>query len=60
MKLLHFLGFKRADETPKKFSEFFLHAPERKKEAVLEEAAKMANKEQMKVFEKAQLKIKAH
>ena len=52
--------FKRNDEareTPRRFSDFFLNASEEKKEAVLTEAAHMANKEQMRVFEKARIKV---
>lgn len=41
-----------------KFSDFFLHAPEREKERVFKEAARRANEERREVFERARLKTK--
>ena len=43
---------------PGRFSDFFLHAPERKKEEILKEAARKANEEQREVFLKSHLKTK--
>ncbi len=59
MKLLNL--FRKAEKTEKtgRFSEFFLHAPEKKKEEVLREAARKANEEQQEVFIKSHLKVKA-
>ena len=38
------------------FSDFLLHASSDEKKAVMQEAARKANKDQMKVFEEARLK----
>jgi hypothetical protein len=46
---------------PKKytgFSDFFRHAPEEAKREVIKRAAQKANKDQLEVFRKANLKIK--
>lgn len=53
--------FRKTKETakPGRFSDFFLHAPESKKEEVFKEAARMANEEQREVFLKSQLKADA-
>jgi len=58
MKLLDF--FKKAEkrEKPGRFSDFFLHTPEKQKEEILKEAARKANEEQREVFTKSQLKAK--
>lgn len=58
MKLLNL--FKKADkiEKPGRFSDFFLHAPEKKREEVLREAARKANEEQKEVFMRSRLKAK--
>ena len=58
MKLLNF--FKKAEkkEDSGRFSDFFLHASENKREEVLREAARKANEEQQKVFAKSHLKAK--
>lgn len=60
MKLLNL--FRKTDkvEKPGRFSDFFLHAPEKKREEVLREAARKANEEQQEVFTKSHLKAKAH
>ena len=50
--------FKREDTReaiPSHFSDFFTNASEEKKEAVFNEAARMANEEQMRTFKKARL-----
>lgn len=59
MKLLNL--FRKAGKTEKtgRFSDFFLHAPEKKREEVLREAAHQANEEQKEVFIKSHLKAKA-
>lgn len=56
MKLLNL--FRKQKEKSGKFSEFFLHASEEKKERVLKEVAHKANEEQMAVFTKSKLKAK--
>lgn len=60
MKLLDFFKFKRNDQKEKlgPFSDFFLHASEKKKEQVLKEAARRANEEQRETFLKSQFKVK--
>lgn len=60
MKLLNLFRKTEKTEKPGRFSDFFLHAPEKKKEEVLKEAAREANKEQQEVFTKSHLKAKAH
>ena len=58
MKFLNL--FKKTEQKEKsgRFSDFFLHAPEKKKEEVLREAARKANEEQREVFMKFHLKTK--
>jgi len=58
MKLFNL--FKKTEQKEKtgKFSDFFLHATERKKEEILKEVAHRANKEQREVFMKSRLKTK--
>ena len=58
MKLLNL--FRKAEKTEKagRFSDFFLHASENKKEEVLKETARRANEEQREVFERSRLKTK--
>lgn len=41
-------------------SDFLMHAPEEKKMEVVREAARLANEDQMRTFNKARLKIKAN
>lgn len=41
-----------------RFSDFFLHASESKKEEVFREAARRANEDQRKIFEQSRLKTK--
>lgn len=52
--------FRKAEkiEKPGRFSDFFLHAPENKKEEILKEAARRANEEQREVFERSRWKAK--
>jgi len=58
MKLLNL--FKKAEKTekPGRFSDFFLHAPEKKREEVLREAARKANEEQQETFAKSHLRTR--
>jgi len=58
MKLLNL--FKKAEKTekPGRFSDFFLHAPEKKREEVLREAARKANEEQQEIFAKPHLRTR--
>lgn len=58
MILLDFFRKAEKIEKPGRFSDFFLHAPEKEKEAVLREAARKANEEQRKVFTESQFKIR--
>lgn len=58
MKLLNFFKKTEQLEKPGRFSDFFLHAPEKEKEEVLREAAREANKEQQEVFTESHLKVK--
>lgn len=58
MKLFSLFRKIEPKEKPGRFSEFFLHAPEKKKEEVLREAARKANEEQKEVFLKSHLKTK--
>ncbi len=59
MKLLKFFTGTLEKEKPGKFSDFFLNASEEKKEKVLREAARKSNEEQLQVFTKSQLKVRA-
>ncbi len=55
-------AFKRGENrkpVSKTFSDFFLHASDKEKEAVLIRAAHEANKEQMRVFTTSRLKAEA-
>lgn len=56
MKLLDFFRKTKKLENLGRFSDFFLHAPEKKKEEVFKETAQRANEEQRKVFERSRLK----
>jgi len=47
----HFLTGR--DSTSGQFSDFFLHASDKKKKSVFTDAAKLANKDQKKVFEES-------
>jgi len=58
MKLLDFFRKTEKPEKSGKFSDFFLHAPENKKEEVFKETARRANEEQREVFERSRLKTK--
>jgi len=60
MKLLNLL--KKTEKTAKsgKFSDFFLHASEKKREEILREAANKANEEQRDIFKKSCLKAKTY
>lgn len=51
--------FRKAEKAEKsgRFSDFFLHAPEKKREEVLREAARKANEEQQEMFAKSHLKV---
>ncbi len=60
MKLLNLFRKAEKTEKPSRFSDFFLYAPENKKEEVLREAAHKANKEQQEVFTKSHLKAKTY
>ncbi len=50
-----FKGDEAREAVPSLFSDFFMHASEEKKTVVFTEAARMANEEQMRTFEKARL-----
>lgn len=50
MKLINLFKKTEIKEKPGRFSDFFLHASEHKKEQILKEAAKRANEEQREVF----------
>lgn len=56
MKFLNLFRKTKQGEKSGRFSEFFLHAPEKKKQEVLREAAHKANEEQKEVFLKSRLK----
>jgi len=64
MKTFKFCGFqfgKKEEKSKAKhgsFSEFFLNASEKEKEAVITKAARRANEEQRKVFEESQMALK--
>lgn len=58
MKLFNLFRKTKQKEKSGSFSDFFLHASEKKKEAVLREAARKANEEQKEVFLKSHLKAK--
>ena len=58
MKLLNLFKKTEQNEKSGRFSDFFLHAPEKKKEEVLREAARKANEEQREIFMKSNLKMK--
>ena len=58
MKLFNLFRKTEQKEKPGRFSEFFLHAPERRKEEVLKDAARKANEEQREVFMKHHYKTK--
>lgn len=58
MKLLKLFRKAEKAEKPGRFSGFFLHAPEKKREEVLREAARKANEEQQEVFTKFHLKAR--
>lgn len=56
--------FKKTEKTEKteksgRFSDFFLHASESKKEEIFKEAARRANEQQREIFERSRLKVKA-
>ena len=53
--------FKKTEQKEKsgRFSDFFLHAPEERKEEVLREAAHKANEQQREVFRKSHFKTNA-
>lgn len=59
MTLATIIRFFKGDEAreaiPSRFSDFFMHASEEKKEAIFTEAAHRSNEEQMRTFEKARL-----
>ncbi|PIR89324.1 MAG: hypothetical protein COU07_00285 [Candidatus Harrisonbacteria bacterium CG10_big_fil_rev_8_21_14_0_10_40_38] len=59
MKLFNLFRKTEQKEKSGKFSDFFLHASERRKEEILKEAAHKANEEQRKVFPKSHLKTRA-
>ena len=59
MKLFNLFRKTGQKATPSRFSDFFLHAPEGKREEVLKEAARRANKEQRETFIRSRLKTKA-
>ena len=54
------LGKKREEPRMKNesFSEFFLNASEKEKEAVITKAAKQANEEQRKIFDESRVALK--
>ena len=56
MKLFNLFVKSEQKEKSGRFSDFFLHAPEKKKEEVLREAARKANEEQREVFMKSHFK----
>ncbi len=59
MKFLHtfFKGsYNKSDSNG--FSDFFLHASEKRKEEVIREAAEKSNQEQIEIFNKSRLKTK--
>ena len=58
MKLFNLFRKTEQKEKLGRFSDFFLHAPERRKEEILKEAAHKANEEQREVFLKSHLKTK--
>lgn len=58
MKLFNFFGKTEKAGKTGQFSDFFLHAPEKKREKVFREAARKANEEQQEVFTKSHLKVK--
>ena len=58
MKLFNLFRKTEQKEKPGRFSDFFLHAPERMKEETLKEAAHKANEEQRELFLKYYLKTK--
>lgn len=58
MKLFNIFRKTKEAEKSGKFSDFFLHAPEKEKERVFREAARRANEEQREIFERARLKTK--
>jgi hypothetical protein len=58
MKLLDLFKKTKEIKKPSKFSNFFLHASENKKEEVFKEAARKANEEQREVFARSLLKVK--
>ena len=58
MKFLDLFKKTKQKEKSGRFSDFFLHAPEREKEEVLREAARKANEEQREVFMKSHFKTK--
>lgn len=60
MKLLNLFRKAEKTEKPSRFSDFFLHTPEKEKEKVLREAARKANEEQRGIFAKSHLKAKAY
>ena len=58
MKLFNL--FKKTEQKEKsgRFSDFFLHAPEKKKEEILKEAARKANEEQREIFMKSHFRTR--
>ncbi|OGH77494.1 MAG: hypothetical protein A2469_04055 [Candidatus Magasanikbacteria bacterium RIFOXYC2_FULL_40_16] len=51
MKLPKFLTIKKERKKTGSFAEFFLHAPEKEKRRVFEDAARLANKDQRALVE---------
>jgi hypothetical protein len=61
-ELIKILKIKKGKGVPeyKGLSDFFLHAPTEEKKKVIAEAAQKANENQLEIFKRAKLKIKAN
>lgn len=59
MSFLNFFKKTKYKEKSGRFSDFFLHTPDKEKKEILREAARKANEEQREIFMKSRLKEKA-
>ncbi len=60
-KILSSIGLKKKNtQKYKGFSDFFMNASDAEKKEVFAEAARKANEDQFKVFQKAQVKMKSN
>jgi len=59
MKFFRFFKKPKSSGQFDSFSDFFLHASEKQQEDVIRQAAQKANEDQLKTFEKSQMRVRA-